>query len=381
MEQQAVQAMINVTEETKTNADHFVDTIGAMFETIEMLASAERPMKEGEWLELSKQFMLLHKYKANVVKTVIYVEQERIARRGRVIERKNLSKQQKLDDEQNYKMCPSCKKVLKKKSFAKHFASGICKHIADVKGVVAYNTGAKKKDDRRVKLSEKRIMGGRSIAERSLILAERLEFNKLDRVSGGWGGLFDYSWEIKHNVRIYNQFNELSKVEPMSIIMFKECEIGKYHPTLKYGTEDKITWVKTEPYEKSTLIPYLKKCWAETMRRVVIPNGLKRFAETPLRKSSWRRSSKGKWRHPKQKHFPFVVKEKKVMGCEECNSGECKNNYPEFHKGQLIKKCVKAKPTYECEACDRTIVEERDTYHERVDKWVCYKCENGKPRS
>tara|TARA_R110000868_G_scaffold378063_3_gene643461 strand:- start:242 stop:1318 length:1077 start_codon:yes stop_codon:yes gene_type:complete len=358
MEQQGVQqavqqaiAMINVTEETKTNADHFVDTIGAMFETIEMLASAERPMKEGEWLELSKQFMLLHKYKANVVKTVIYVEQERIARRGRVIERKNLSKQQKLDDEQNYKMCPSCKKVLKKKSFAKHFASGICKHIADVKGVVAYNTGAKKKDDRRVKLSEKRILGGRSIAERSLILAERLQFKKAEGMAEAENGYC--VWAINLIVPIYNENNEVMRMSNFYITAYDERDMGKYHPTLKYGTEHKIVWVKTEPYEKSTLIPYLRKCWAETMGRVVIPKALKRFAETPLRKSSWRRTGKGKWKHPKQKHFPFVVEEKKV----------------------------EAKPTYECEACDRTIVEERDTYHSRVDKWVCYKCENGKPRS
>lgn len=305
MEQQAVQqaiAMINVREETKTNADHFVDTIGAMFETIEMLASAERPMKEGEWLELSKQFMLLHKYKANVVKTVIYVEQERIARRGRVIERKNLSKQQKLDDETNYKMCPSCKKVLKKKSFGKHFASGICKHIADVKGVVAYNTGAKKKDDRRVKLSEKRILGGRSIAERSLILAERLKFIPLQCDTFlGWGRTL--------KIHKYFETGELNCVRDMWVYYDLGSKVyygSGYRQTIKYGTEHKILWVHKETYESSTLSPYLKKCWAETMERVVIPNGLKRFAETPLRKSGWRRTGKYRWRHPKQKNYPFV---------------------------------------------------------------------------
>jgi hypothetical protein len=307
MEQQAVQqaiAMINVTEETKTNADHFVDTIGAMFETIEMLASAERPMKEGEWLELSKQFMLLHKYKANVVKTVIYVEQERIARRGRVIERKNLSKQQKLDDETNYKMCPSCKKVLKKKSFSKHFASGICKHIADVKGVVAYNTGATKKDDRRVKLSEKRILGGRSIAERSLILAERLKFKKAERMAEAENGL--HLWAIKCDIPIYTVDNVLTEMKWFYSTAYDERQFGKYRPTLKLEECKFNSWEKVEPYESSTLIPYLKKCWEETMRRVVIPNGLKRFAETPLRKSSWKKLRKGKWRHPKQKNYPFV---------------------------------------------------------------------------
>jgi len=330
--------MINVTAETKANADDFMNTLTSMFETIEGLAN-DGSMKEGDYVKLSREFVKLSQMKERVKTTFVYIEQERVARRGRVIERKKLSKQQKLDDETQFKMCPSCKKVLKKKSFAKHFASGICKHIADVKGVVAYNTGAKKKDDRRVKLSEKRIFGGRSIAERSLILAERLKFKKLEEAIYG-------SYVINHEVRVYGDDDELIRVVPMRVTMVDDMPyFNAYRPTLKYGTEHKIVWVNKETKEKSTLIPYLRKCWAETMGRVVIPNGLKRFTETKLRKSSWRRTGKGKWRHPKL------------------------NKTVEKKKKDIIS-------THDCEFCEGVIVEARDVYYDDIEKWVCSKCES-----
>jgi len=332
--------MINVTAETKANADEFMNTLTSMFETIEGLAN-DGSMKEGDYVKLSREFVKLSQMKERVKTTFVYIEQERVARRGRVIERKKLSKQQKLDDETQFKMCPSCKKVLKKKSFAKHFASGICKHISDVKGVVAYNTGAKKKDDRRVKLSEKRIFGGRSIAERSLILAERLRFIPLECDTFlGWGRYI--------KIHKYFENGDLDCVRDMWIYYDLGSKVYYgcgYRPTLKYGTEHKIVWVKTEPYEKSTLIPYLRKCWAETMERVVIPNGLKIFTKTKLRKSSWRRTGKGKWRHPKL------------------------NKAVEKKKKDIIS-------THDCEFCEGVIVEARDVYYDDIEKWVCSKCES-----
>ena len=305
-QQQQQAPMVNVTAETKQNADEFMNTLTSMFETIEALAN-DGTMKEGDYVKLSREFVRLSQERiARVKTTIIYVEQERVSRLGRVIERKKLTKQQKLDDEVNFKICPSCKKVLKIKSFAKHMASGICKHIADVSGVVSYNTGAKKIDDRRVKLSAKRIFGGRSIAERSLVLAERLKYKK--GIQNILGNII-----VEHEIRIYDENNdELVSRRPMRVIMFNnDCNyFTKYKPTLKYGTEDKITWVVREEIQKSTLIPYLKKCWEENMMKKIIPKHLIAVKNKELRKSSWKKccrgKDKGKWKHGR------TLKEKKV---------------------------------------------------------------------
>lgn len=299
--QQQQEPMINVTAETKQNADEFMNTLTSMFETIEGLAN-DGTMKEGDYVKLSREFVRLSQMKEKVKTTIIYVEQERIARRGRVIERKKLTKQQKLDDDKNFKMCPSCKKVIKIKSFAKHIASGICKHIKDVSGVVAYNTGAKKIDERRVKLSEKRIFGGRSIAERSLVLAERFKFKALKNEINGW-------YVIDHEIPIYNQNDELIRFNPMRVLMVEGC-FNRYGQTLKYGTEDKITWVLKEAIQKSTLGDYLKSCWMENMMKNIIPKHLIAVKNKELRKSSWKKcikgKNKGKWIHGR------TLKEKKV---------------------------------------------------------------------
>jgi hypothetical protein len=181
--------------------------------------------------------------------------------------------------------------------------SGICKHIADVSGVVAYNTGAKKIDERRVKLSEKRIYGGRSIAERSLVLAERIKFKNLKK------GVCEFL--IDHEIPIYNENDEFIRFKLMRVRMRENVPyFNEYKPTIKYGTEDKITWVLKEAIQKSTLGDYLKSCWMENMMKNIIPKHLIAVKNKELRKSSWKKccrgKDKGKWKHGR------TLKEKKV---------------------------------------------------------------------
>lgn len=200
---------INVSAETKEVADVFMTTIGEMFETIEMLAGAERPMNEGEWLVLAKQFQKLATMKARTVTTVVYVEQERTHRRGRVLARKPMTKAEKLKDE-NFMMCPCCKKVMTKRHYSeKHKKSGICGHIEAVENIASHNKAEVKTNARRVKISDKPIIvkevvyknikqKGKvvsqdttehdretdSIAYRSLILAELFKPQECDARNG-----------------------------------------------------------------------------------------------------------------------------------------------------------------------------------------------------
>ena len=104
--------MINVSAETKQNADAFMTTLTSMFETIEALAN-DGNIKEGDYVKLSREFVKLSQLKDQVKITTIYIEQERVARLGRVIERKKLSKQQKLDDDKNYKIIKCVRRVKK----------------------------------------------------------------------------------------------------------------------------------------------------------------------------------------------------------------------------------------------------------------------------
>jgi hypothetical protein len=146
--------MFNVNPETKQQADDFINTINSMFETIEMLAGADRPMNEGEWLILAKQFQKLHHAKTRTETTYIYVEAQRTHTRGRVFERKPLTKEEKLKND-NYMMCPNCKKVMTKRHYSeKHTKTGICNHIKAVSDVVSHNTSVKKTDVLRVKIND-----------------------------------------------------------------------------------------------------------------------------------------------------------------------------------------------------------------------------------
>jgi hypothetical protein len=329
---------VNVSAETKQNADDFMATLGSMFETIENLAN-DGTMKEGDYVKLSREFVKLSQMKERVKTTIIYIEQERIARRGRVLERKNLSKQQKLDDEENYAMCPSCEKVLKKKSISKHIASGICKHIADVKGVVAYNTGAKKKHDRRVKLSRTPIMGGRSIAQRSLVLAERLNFLKLSKMGG-------HQWILQLVIKVYHEVtNELVVTHPLNVWVCDERKMHDYRPVIKYGTKDKILWVKKEPIDCPKY-------------DVEFPVLLEAFIQKHLikREVPW---------------FPMNLFWKKTRG-----------KWQETSKGKEALEKTKQpepKPEPKCESCgvyiDLEKKTQKDIYHEDVKLWVCWNCQ------
>ena len=151
------QPQINVNPETKKQADDFMTTMNAMFETIEMLAGADRPMNEGEWLVLAKHFQKLHQAKTQTETTYIYVEAHRTSTRGRVMERKTLTKAEKLADDKSM-TCPSCKKVMTKRHYAeKHNKAGVCEHIQALSSVVSHNSGIKKSDVSRVKISDKEL--------------------------------------------------------------------------------------------------------------------------------------------------------------------------------------------------------------------------------
>ena len=161
---------INVSAETKEVADVFMTTIGEMFETIEMLAGAERPMNEGEWLVLAKQFQKLATMKARTVTTVVYVEQERTHRRGRVLAKKSLTRAEKLANE-DFMSCPKCKKVITKRHYAeKHSKSGICKHVVAVENIASHNKAEVKKDDgaRRVKISNNTIFAKETVVSNKM---------------------------------------------------------------------------------------------------------------------------------------------------------------------------------------------------------------------
>ena len=329
--QQQQAPMINVSAETKQNADVFMTTLTSMFETIEALAN-DGIMKEGDYVKLSREFVKLSQLKDQVKITTIYIEQERVARLGRVIERKKLSKQQKLDDEKNYKMCPSCKKVIKKKSFAKHTSSGICKHIADVKGVCAYNAGEKKLDERRVKLTDKSIKGGRSLVERSLILAERLKFKKLNQRGMVYG--------VDLDIKLYNDDEEFLQTKEMRVAVYNLRHIGEYRRTEK-------GWIKKEPYEKSTLPLWIKNALVDLLNARIIPVHLQKVASTKKQVSEWKKvkGTIGFW--TKQK--TAVKKPKKQQ--------------------------PKPIPEPKCECCSVDINKEKDVYHEDVKLWVCLGCE------
>jgi len=154
----ARQPQINVSAETKQQADEFMDVVGSMFETIEVLAGSNRPMTDGEWLIIANQFKKLTELRGQTQQTIIYREAERTHRRGRVIPTKTLSKAEKLQDPE-YMSCPACKKVMKKRYYAeKHKKTSICSHILAVGNIAAHNKAVDKTDKRRVIISNKPIV-------------------------------------------------------------------------------------------------------------------------------------------------------------------------------------------------------------------------------
>lgn len=155
----ARQPQINVSAETKQQADEFMDVVGSMFETIEVLAGSNRPMTDGEWLIIANQFKKLTELRGQTQQTIIYREAERTHRRGRVIPTKTITKAEKLQDPE-YMSCPACKKVMKKRYYAeKHKKTSICWHILAVGNIAAHNKAVDKTDKRRVIISNKPIVG------------------------------------------------------------------------------------------------------------------------------------------------------------------------------------------------------------------------------
>jgi len=102
---------MNMSEETKRTADNFVELINELFGTTEELANSTRPMNEGEWLNISKNLMKLHQFKDRFMTNVVVVEQVQRHQRGRVLNRKKKTREEKLTDT-DMMTCPKCLGVL-----------------------------------------------------------------------------------------------------------------------------------------------------------------------------------------------------------------------------------------------------------------------------
>ena len=177
MEQHEAQAeeqrRLRVSPETHQIATAFVDALQKLFEPLEELAHASRPMSEGEWLTISNLIGDLHKYKESLEKTQIVQETRRHAHAS-IVHREKLSKSDKLQDPR-YAMCPKCKRVMTKTYLAskQHRDGDICRHITDYGHVVGKNIAIKKENQGpRLTISKKPIFGGHSILDRCLLLSD-----------------------------------------------------------------------------------------------------------------------------------------------------------------------------------------------------------------
>ena len=142
---QPQQRTMNMSMETKRTADEFVGLINGLFEGIEALTTKDRPINDGEWLDMSNSLMKLHRF----------VEQVQRHQRGRVLNRETKTRQEKLQDPDNM-ACPKCLRIMTKRHYKeKHGLAGVCKAIEVVSQATAKSGNEKKTDIRRVKLSQK----------------------------------------------------------------------------------------------------------------------------------------------------------------------------------------------------------------------------------
>ena len=103
-----------------------------MFNTIDGMVMDERPMKDGEFIILCRQFQELRTYanqfRQNVIYREVHHQQQQRARR-QPPQRNTLTREEKLRHK-DYDVCPKCKKVLTKQHMPHHRASTeTCKHI------------------------------------------------------------------------------------------------------------------------------------------------------------------------------------------------------------------------------------------------------------
>lgn len=153
---QPQQRTMNMSEETKKIADEFVGLINGLFEGIEELTTKDRPINEGEWLEMSNTLMKLHRFKDRFMTNVVVAEQIQRHQRGRVMNRQPKTREEKLQDPKNM-ACPKCLRIITKRHYAeKHSLAGVCKAIEVVSHALAKNGGEKKSGVNRVKISRHR---------------------------------------------------------------------------------------------------------------------------------------------------------------------------------------------------------------------------------
>ena len=146
--------VMNMSEETKRTADNFVELINELFGTTEELANSTRPMNEGEWLNISKNLMKLHQFKDRFMTNVVVVEQVQRHQRGRVLNRKKKTREEKLTDT-DMMTCPKCLRVLTIRHYReKHSKAGVCKQIEVISKAVQ-NKSEKKTNVNRIHLSRK----------------------------------------------------------------------------------------------------------------------------------------------------------------------------------------------------------------------------------
>jgi hypothetical protein len=266
----ARQTQINVSAETKQQADEFMNVVGSMFETIEVLAGSNRPMTDGEWLIIANQFKKLTELRGQTERTIIYVEAERTHRRGRVIPTKTLTKAEKLQDPE-YMSCPACKKVMKKRYYAeKHKKTSICSHILAVGNIAAHNKAVDKTDKRRVIISSKPIVAFErklekdsnlsikrkiiekkvetdSIAHRVIILEEIYKPKKYENSFEDEDGTIYIEMPIEKRMR-----------DEAGILINEERQAGKIIVPLFHSVRDIGKWEQTKDNKWRTPTPSIK---------------------------------------------------------------------------------------------------------------------------
>jgi hypothetical protein len=155
---QPQQRTMTMSQETKKIADEFVGLVSGLFENIEALTQVERPMNEGEWLNMSNTLMKLHQFKDRFKANIIVVEQVQRHQRGRVMTRTPQTRQEKLQDPSK-QACPKCLRIMTKRHYKeKHSRTGICKAIEVVSHATAKSGGENKSEVNRVKISRKQTI-------------------------------------------------------------------------------------------------------------------------------------------------------------------------------------------------------------------------------
>ncbi len=124
---------MNQEQNIQQQAQAFLQLTEQMFGLIDGMVMDERPMNDGEYLEISRNFQQLRAYSQQFRANTIYVEVERQqqqrARRRPPRQRKTITREEKLRHK-DYTMCPKCKKVLTKAYMTEHRrVSETCRHI------------------------------------------------------------------------------------------------------------------------------------------------------------------------------------------------------------------------------------------------------------